>query len=285
MEIIINVDDFGKTNSINQAVFDLVSLKVISSTTVMVNMPYAHKANGLLQHKGFSIGLHFNLTEGSPISSLENIYSLVDKSTGCFFSYNVFVKKLRRNQIRKEHVQYELNAQWKALQKIIGNNISHIDSHQNIHKQFKVAKILCEFGKKHSGVYLRSPIAYFVSDKSSKIKGFLGIPKSKKEIRSLISSLYLRWITHKYRRVFKMPTGELHYESRKKIDFFNWLIKVQEIKETDNIYEVPCHPAAFIDDLGNSKLIEKRLLEYQLLISDDFQNALHKINLQSFKEF
>lgn len=40
MKLIINADDFGMTKSVNKAVAELAQLGTLTSTTVMVNMPY-----------------------------------------------------------------------------------------------------------------------------------------------------------------------------------------------------------------------------------------------------
>jgi len=84
MKLIINADDFGLTRGVNRAVFDLAGRGSLSSTTVLVNQPYASEAVELLKLPNFSVGLHCNLTEGAPISKPESIPFLVD-ANGAFF--------------------------------------------------------------------------------------------------------------------------------------------------------------------------------------------------------
>lgn len=63
MPIIINADDYGKNEEINQAISEAFEKKYITRTTLMVNMPYTDKAVELAKQKGFSdrIGIHLNL--------------------------------------------------------------------------------------------------------------------------------------------------------------------------------------------------------------------------------
>ena len=77
MKLIINADDFGMAKSINNAVFELSALGSISSTSVMVNMPYAAEVTTL---KNIGVGLHVNLTQGKAILDKSEINSLVDEN-------------------------------------------------------------------------------------------------------------------------------------------------------------------------------------------------------------
>ncbi len=53
MPIIVNADDFGKNEEVSRAVLEAFEEKLITRTTLMVNMPYADKAVELAKQKGF----------------------------------------------------------------------------------------------------------------------------------------------------------------------------------------------------------------------------------------
>jgi len=279
MNLIFNADDFGKTKPINQAVFELAKFGTLTSTTVMVNTPYAYEANLLNDIPNFSIGLHYNLTEGKPISDASKIPSLIDQN-GQFFSYPQFILKLRKGKLRKSEMVIELQAQFDKLEEIIGKRPSHIDSHQNIHKQWGVAMALIEFSKTNPNLGLRSSRRYIVFsgaiNKTVVGMGFL------KKIIFIATNFYLSFLNHKLEKHFILPKGELHHNSLKKIGFLNWLIQTQSLPNSNYIFEAPCHPATNTEELQDTKLTEKRLLEYQIMRSNDFREALSKVTLTNF---
>ncbi len=67
--IIINADDFGLCDGVNEAVAQAHSDGILTSATIMVNMPAAEKAVKIAKKlPSLGIGVHLNLTEGRPIS-------------------------------------------------------------------------------------------------------------------------------------------------------------------------------------------------------------------------
>src|SRR5690554_6388508 len=146
MRIIINADDFGMTKSINKAIIELMKLGTVTSTTVMVNMPYSEEAKQLLEIPNISVGLHFNLTEGEPVSKPNEVASLVDKD-GVFYSKRELEIKAKNNLIKSNEVLLKLNNQYAKLLSILGDNITHFDSHQALNRIPVVSKALFDFGK------------------------------------------------------------------------------------------------------------------------------------------
>lgn len=51
MKLIINADDFGRTRGINYGIVEAIKNGVLSSTTIMMNMPYAEHAINLAKKK------------------------------------------------------------------------------------------------------------------------------------------------------------------------------------------------------------------------------------------
>lgn len=283
MKLIINADDFGLTEGVNQAIIDLANKGTLSSTTVMVNMPFANEAIKLKEYPSFSIGLHFNLTEGKPISEPEKCSSLLD-ADGNFYSYSTFVKKLKNGAIKQEHILEELRAQYNKLTEIIECSPSHIDSHQNIHKQWKIAKVLINFSKfeiKHK-IGLRSPKRFLINDKN-----FCYTPKSSNIIskaKYLLTDIYFFYLSMNYKKCFFIPDGELHFYTLKKKDFLYWMIEGGAIN-SNKVFEIPCHPAISTIALKKTKLTSKRVEEFELMASHSFQKALKNNNLINFNNF
>ena len=66
-KIIINADDFGLCDGVNRAVVQAHTQGILTSTTIMANMPAAPQAIELArQLPTLGVGVHLNLSEGKP---------------------------------------------------------------------------------------------------------------------------------------------------------------------------------------------------------------------------
>ncbi|SFL59804.1 hypothetical protein SAMN03159341_107299 [Paenibacillus sp. 1_12] len=122
--LIVNADDFGLSQSINRAILEAFHAGTVSSTSLMCNMPGFQDAVILAKETPtLGVGLHFNLTYGTPLSEKQQVSSLINHK-------GVFSKD--RSKWTKEHIIIELDAQFK---KFIDSGLSptHVDSHHHIH--------------------------------------------------------------------------------------------------------------------------------------------------------
>lgn len=139
MKLIINADDFGFSESINNGIIDAYKDGLISSTTIMINMPYAEDAiSKWKQNDSLGLGLHINLTQGFPIST--NVNSLVDKN-GMFHKH----RKIENEEIEVsyEDAYREIKAQ---IDKLLSYEvrIDHLDYHHFIHLNSSIRKALID---------------------------------------------------------------------------------------------------------------------------------------------
>lgn len=145
MKIIINADDFGFSESINRGIIDAYKEGLISSTTIMINMPYAEDAiQKWKDNDSLGLGLHINLTQGSPIAN--NVKSLVDDS-------NVFHnhRKVEKEEVEVtyEDAYIEIKAQ---IEKLLSYHvrIDHLDYHHNIHLNPSIRKALIDLALEYN---------------------------------------------------------------------------------------------------------------------------------------
>ena len=128
MKLIINADDLGLCNSVNEAIYKVFKAGNLTSATMMVNMPGSANAIDLVKGgTGPIIGLHFNLTEGRPISKASSLIGL----EGFFLPRKELIKKVILNKIDPADVQNELLAQMEVFN-CQGIPFYHVDSHQHI---------------------------------------------------------------------------------------------------------------------------------------------------------
>jgi chitin disaccharide deacetylase len=148
--IIINADDFGLKSSVNKAIVASFNTGIITSTTLMANMPGFNEAVELAHQNNIlnKIGIHLNLTEGYPITG--DI-----KKTSLFYNqYNLDLDKHKKNLFRltineKRIVINEFAAQIEKV-KNAGIQITHIDTHHHIDEVWSITQIIMALLKKYS---------------------------------------------------------------------------------------------------------------------------------------
>jgi hopanoid biosynthesis associated protein HpnK len=146
--IIINADDFGLCSGVNQAVAQAHTNGVLTSATIMANMPAAEAAVKLAkQMPGLGVGVHLNLFQGKPLSKDGNINCLLDDNgsfalTPAKLSFLSIARRKIRNAIRTE-----LAAQ---IQWVIDNGLkpTHLDSHKHIHSFPIIFPIVCDLARR-----------------------------------------------------------------------------------------------------------------------------------------
>ncbi|MDH4241171.1 MAG: ChbG/HpnK family deacetylase, partial [Phycisphaerae bacterium] len=146
--IIINADDFGLCDGINEAVARAHSDGILTSATIMVNMPAAEKAVKIAKKlPSLGVGVHLNLTEGRPISKDACIDGLLG-SDGQFAHspLKLSLLSLAGHKIR-EAIRTELAAQ---IQWVIDHGLkpTHLDSHKHIHSFPALFSIVCQSARR-----------------------------------------------------------------------------------------------------------------------------------------
>lgn len=150
--IVVNADDFGYSSDVNQAILTCFSQGLISSTTIMANMPGFDEACQLavsnrLAHR---IGVHLNLTEGQPLlPELRSNSALCDASG-----------RFRRFRSRWLSVSDRLMIAAEVAAQIqrcrdAGLPLTHADSHQHVHNEAMVLQAIQPVLKRSGIRYLR----------------------------------------------------------------------------------------------------------------------------------
>lgn len=69
-EFLINADDFGLSEEVNEAIIYGFQQGFLDRTSLMVNMPFCADAVRKARQYGFDdkVGLHLNLVQGTPLT-------------------------------------------------------------------------------------------------------------------------------------------------------------------------------------------------------------------------
>lgn len=143
--VIFNADDFGYSRAINMGIIDAHNYGILTSTTLMANMPgFGHAVELFKENPNLGVGVHLTLTCGRPL--LEGHKTIV-KEDGSF-----------RNLVFYERVNFvvdpeEVYAEWDAqIQKVIKAGIvpTHLDSHHHTHTFGINREIVIELARKYN---------------------------------------------------------------------------------------------------------------------------------------
>ncbi len=141
--IIINADDFGFSRHVTDAIVDCHTNGIVTSTTVMANMPAVEYAARLApEHPRLGVGVHVNLTEGEPVAGVERVRGLLGED-GLFPGNAAQTKRLWRAKALYPAIREEIRAQ---VQKVVDLGIqpTHCDSHHGINRMPLVRQALIE---------------------------------------------------------------------------------------------------------------------------------------------
>ena len=135
--LIVNADDFGASRGINRAIVELEQAGALTSTSLMISMPATRDATRLARKAPtLDVGLHAALTneEGSP-----------------FVDFNDRSKCL-----------FELQRQIDRFAMLLDRLPSHIDSHQNVHRDPRLRPLFLDIAHRY-GIPMRehSAVRYF----------------------------------------------------------------------------------------------------------------------------
>ncbi|WP_445576850.1 YdjC-like protein [Pseudomonas sp. E141] len=153
-QVIINADDFGLCFSENTIIVRAFEAGLISSATIMANMPGFKQACVQSRQPRLNgrIGLHFNLSHGQPLSqAIKSRPAFCDAHGQFDFSLSRYCLRLGSKDIAA--IEDELQAQW---QRCLDHGLrpSHLDSHQHVHNIWPIGEQVARFAARQ-GVPIR----------------------------------------------------------------------------------------------------------------------------------
>jgi predicted glycoside hydrolase/deacetylase ChbG (UPF0249 family) len=128
--LIINADDFGISRGVNIGIMEAAEAGTVTSASVMVNLPdFDDAVERSASCPELSLGLHLNLTVGSPLT---NARSLTRRDTGEFYSLRSLLARASLGLIEPADVTAECLAQ---IDRMLDAGVvpTHLDSHRHVH--------------------------------------------------------------------------------------------------------------------------------------------------------
>lgn len=154
---VINGDDFGFSNGVNQAIIKAHEYGVLTSTSLMVTGDAVEEAIALArQHPNLGVGLHLVLVCGRSALPPEQIPHLVDADGN--FPNDPVIAGLRYQFDKEALVQLrqEIRAQLEKFRST-GLPLSHVDGHLHLHVHPVAINILADLAAEFGIKYIRLP--------------------------------------------------------------------------------------------------------------------------------
>ncbi len=127
--LIVNADDLGRTEGINEGIFAAHERGIVSSATVMVAYPAATTALARwADYPRLGLGLHVALSGGPPLLPPERLPSLVD-SAGLLPRRPELIGDADPSEVRAE-----VAAQYQRFCALAGRRPTHLDGHHHCHR-------------------------------------------------------------------------------------------------------------------------------------------------------
>ena len=120
--LIVNADDLGYDPAVSEGIVLAMRGGVVSSSTLMVNLP--HSAHGATLARGLPVGLHLNLSRGSPLSA---------RFPASLLRHGAFEETLV-GSLPADVVAEEAAAQLARAEELLGAPPTHVDVHRHLHR-------------------------------------------------------------------------------------------------------------------------------------------------------
>lgn len=154
--LIINADDYGYSSERDAGILDCYHDNSITSVSLMVNGCSAEEAVKKAQSVGLPMGLHLNMTEGSPVS--QKSCTTIVGSDGFMLGKNGLRDAVTAGKVDLKEVEREIESQLEKFEQLTGRIPVSVDGHQHVHVIPGIYKIFASVMKKKGITLTRLPL-------------------------------------------------------------------------------------------------------------------------------
>ena len=146
--LVTNADDLGWSEAVTSGILQAHREGIVTSTTLMTNLPGAAEALDQARRAGLGVGVHLNLTEGEPLSPPGEVAPIVDSSGRFQRSLPLLFCRAWWSGAARRAIGRELGAQVaRALD--VGLEPTHLDSHKHVHLHPAILPLVIEVARRH----------------------------------------------------------------------------------------------------------------------------------------
>lgn len=271
-KFILNADDFGLSEEINQAVADGIDSGILTGASLCTNSEYFSQAIKIANtFPNLSLAIHLNIVEGK---SLTDCNLLTDKNGYFNKNYLYFLLNQTNKKLIKQ-IELEFNAQIQKAVNLV--KIDNLDSHVHIHSIPVIFDITCCLAKKYNIKFVRTQQEkiYFVKKRKTKIINLI------KNILLKILTFYNIKTLNKYNLKTNDYLLGVCYTGEMDIDTVKQGLKKMQNVENKTV-ECLIHPCKYKNDIQNSHTIEFEITQSRNLKKFLSENNFILTNFQNF---
>jgi len=147
--LIVNADDLGWTAGVNGGIAEAHRNGIVTSASLLANgEAFAQGAELARGTQGLGVGVHLNLSDGSPVSAPETVPSLLNDSGQFEGGPDGLLVKIATRRISIREVEIEWQAQI-AKVRAAGVEPTHLDGHKHVHMLPGLFEIALRLAKRH----------------------------------------------------------------------------------------------------------------------------------------
>jgi len=128
--LVVNADDFGLTPGVSRGILEAHRRGIVTSTTALANLPAEPDLDAAAAAEpALGVGLHLNLTRGTPVSPPGGVPSLLGEEGRFRRDLAALSERARPDEVRRE-----VEAQLEVFVRRFGRMPTHLDSHHHVHR-------------------------------------------------------------------------------------------------------------------------------------------------------
>lgn len=156
--LITNADDVGWNSDINLAAEVAIRAGGLRSFSVMANGQAVDGAMDLGRSTGASVGVHLNVTTGTPVGA--GGYSTLLDESGSFRGKERFASRYFLSAKEVSEIEREFSEQIERILSYEGINVSHLDTHHHVARVPAIWNLMVRGAKRYGIKSVRTPKSY-----------------------------------------------------------------------------------------------------------------------------
>jgi hopanoid biosynthesis associated protein HpnK len=273
-QLIVNADDFGASEAVNEAIIRAYKEGVLTSASLMVTGDAFEQAVSLAkENPGLAVGIHLVTVVGRSLLPKSEIPSLVDEDQN--FSNNPTAAGLKyffsirsRRELRKE-----LAAQFDKFHST-GLPLSHIDGHLHLHVHPVIFNAALELGANCGARRMRVP-----EEERRLALNFERAHALGKTIHTILFGGLARYMKRKLRaRGFAFPDRVYGNLQSGRMSERYFLYALDNLRAGTN--EIYFHPAVYDEARPLNSDEQQCLMEFEALTSARVKERLSELNVK-----
>ena len=277
-KLIVAADDFGLTNRVNEAIGIACRDGIVTTASLMVTTPAFESAVDIARGEpNLDVGLHLNLTEGSPVANPSTVSTLAD--SGMFRYRHPFklATALFRKKVHISHLEREIRAQ---IEKALDSElwITHIDGHKHVHLIPAVFQIICRVAPDYGIFAIRS-----ARERTPRLA--LTLARNKRSRRQILMQFAFGKLisaaafVSQRKTAQPVPVAPKRFYGITQTGFLDLEAFADIVHDLDEgVHELMCHPGFVDDDLNMTptRLHTQRERELELLTGSDVRDLIEQ---------